>query len=189
VSKPVLALVVVVLLGCAAAVVLLGRDLQRERMRADALAERLIELEPLERPGRSILNDADLKHRTDAYATAQQSIEPPPTSAPEQLQPVEEVLGTLQTRQQVERLQSALESATPLQSYQIRALITAIDKVRNEIEQEESRVGTQSGSLAKRSAETNRRIVRAAADILFESQLDTFVQLLDDELEAQKKNE
>ena len=172
------------LLGCAGVAVLLSRDLHHERERADALAQRLIELEPLERGGDPIPKDADVEHRTDEHVSVQQVIESPPT-AMERPRHVKEYQGTLRTRQQVERLQSALERGTLLQDYQIQPLITALDKVRYEIEQEDS--NTKHGARVESGAETNRRIVRAAADILFESQLDTFVQLLDDEFDAKKK--
>ncbi len=178
------------LAGSVAVAMMYERDLQRERARADALAARLLELEPLERSDG--ITNADRKIRVDAspnaYVNVPQSNKSPVeqstlTDAQEQPKPVQEYLGTLRTRQQVERLQSALVSGTPLQDYQIRALIPAIDNARSGID----RHGAQSGARDLEppplgaDAETNERIIQAAADILFESQLEVLIQLLDSE--------
>ena len=80
--------------------------------------------------------------------------------------------GTLRARKQVERLQLALVSGTPLQDYQIQALITSIDDVHREMQKQRALEPTQLHT------ETNERIIQRAADILFESQLEVFISLL-----------
>ncbi len=177
------------LAGSVAVAMMYERNLQRERARADALAERLLELEPLERSDG--ITDADRKIRVgaspNAYVNVPQSNKSPVEQstlidAQEQPKPVQEYLGTLRTRQQVERLQSALVSGTPLQDYQIRALIPAIDNARSEVEEQRAESGARRHEAALASdAETNERIIQAAADILFESQLEVLIQLLDRE--------
>jgi hypothetical protein len=184
----------VALIASVAIMILLGRNLQRERARADSLAARLLELEPLEKSGGSTPTEADAKLERDAYATNGHAIEPATkqrtlTDAPEQPGPVKEYSGTLRARQQVERLQAALASGTPLQEYQIQPLIDAIDKARTSVEQEGA-AGDVRGEAWNREAqaEANRRIVQLAADILFESQLEQLIELLHGELERSEQN-
>ena len=97
---------------------------------------------------------------------------------------MKEYSGTLRARQQVERLQAALASGTPLQEYQVQPLIDAIDKARSSVEQEGA-TGDGRGEAWNREAqaEANSRIVQLAADILFESQLEQLIELLHGELE------
>jgi hypothetical protein len=79
-------------------------------------------------------------------------------------------------------LQSALTSGTPLQDYQIHALIAAIDRVRDEIAIEKKNTSTRdASSTIDWKTETNDRLIQDAADILFESQLETFIEVLKDE--------
>jgi hypothetical protein len=79
--------------------------------------------------------------------------------------------GTLRTRRQVERLQVRLTNGTPLQDYQIRALIVALDDLHaQQAEQSESREVNQ--------ALANERMLQVASDILFESQLEKFMEML-----------
>jgi hypothetical protein len=79
----------------------------------------------------------------------------------------------------VARLQSALATGTPLQDYQVQPLIDAIDQVRGE----SSPQGTQD---AAPNGDANRRIIQATADILFESQLDALMDLLEADRDAEK---
>jgi hypothetical protein len=83
-----------------------------------------------------------------------------------------EFKGTLRARKQVERLQLALVGGTPLQDYQIQALITAIDDVHREMQKQRA-VGPM-----QLQTETKEQIIQRAADILFESQLEVFIPLL-----------
>lgn len=138
------------------------RDAQRERARADALALRLAEHEPLEKGG------SPLHAVPDSTVVSDVRIEPPaePTppasteiDSPTPAKPIMAYRGTHRARQFVDRLQSALASGTPLQDYQIQPLIDAIDQA-----------GTPEDG--------NARIIQAALPILFESQLDQLIALL-----------
>jgi hypothetical protein len=169
-----------------------ARDARRERARADALLERVFEMEPVER--------SDGPARASAVARADSAPATPvaaPTLPPkyEQLplqdmplgpKAVMDFPGSLRARRQVERLQLALVNGTPLrtplhtplQDYQIQALIGAIDDAHRE-----------SGDAAQVSSETNERILQLAADILFESQFEVFVALLREQSQADSEAE
>ena len=173
-NKPIL-LLSAALAASLAMTFIYGREVQRERARADALAARLGELEPLER-GDGATPVLAVEFRSDAQSALVPAVERAALpvmagNASEQPRPVKDYPGTLQTRRQVERLQEALDNSTPLQEYQIRALIAALDAVRRE-SGEAQPIGTR---------DTNDRVVRAAADILFESQLEVFIGLLERE--------
>jgi hypothetical protein len=180
-NKPV-SILCAALLGSVLVALWYARDARRERARADALLERVFEMEPVERSEGS------------ARAPARAESVPSTSVAAPILQPKDEQLaaddvpqgpkavmdfhGSLRARRQVERLQLALVNGTPLrtplQDYQIRALIGAIDEVHRE-----------SGDATQLPSQTNGRIVQLASDILFESQLEVFVALLREQSQAE----
>ena len=94
---------------------------------------------------------------------------PPPAEAKPTLS------GSAHARAQVAQLQTALLGGTPLQEYQIRALIMAIDDVRTDIDRDRK---AQPGAAIDWTAEEDERLVQAASDILFESQLERFIALV-----------
>lgn len=166
--------------------VVFNRDAQRERARADALAQRLAELEPIERAG-SIEAARAIDRVTNippaAPDLAVERTDPPPTPSSSSNEPPKEPKrvhrGSSRARAQVDRLRAALVDGTPLQEYQIRALITAIDAVHSEIDREKNAQAREGATLTiDWEAERNERIVQAAADILFESQFETFMALV-----------
>ena len=171
---------IVVTLGV---VIALRHDLQRERARADALAERVAVLEPVERPSSAMSTTAkNSSNRETAPGPLDLAVEhgpvrPTPMDVAEQPTPKKIYRGSSHAREQVEHLQAALADGTPLQEYQIQALISAIDQVRGEIENAKKERSAQ----AVTKSETNERLVQAAADILFESQLEKFIELLNRE--------
>ena len=155
------------------------RDSQRERARADVLAERLLELEPVEKSNASAPAQVDARVQPARSVSIGHGADPedeqlPITDTPKAPKAVMEFKGTLRARKQVERLQLALATGTPLQNYQIQALITAIDDVHRELEMQ------RANDMTLLQARTNERIIQAAADILFESQLEVFIGLLQD---------
>lgn len=168
-NRPALALSAALIVSIALAA-MHARDAQRERARANALAMQLSEHEPLEKGGTSPAASSDpravrvtqTEPAVETSAVASAEIDTPiPT------QPIMAHRGTHRTRQFVDRLQSALASGTPLQAYQIQPLIDAIDDVSRETEA----LGAHDNP--------NGRIVQAAVPILFESQLDQLVSLLE----------
>jgi hypothetical protein len=178
----------VVLLGIAVGVAIVFRsDLELERARADALAERVAALEAVERPESVPGSDTNARVREVSPAPSalavERPVESPSSDAVEQpSKPKREFRGSLQARQQVERLQIALANGTPLQDYQIQALITAIDQVRDDIENEKKAIAKQPrASAVDWQTESRARLVQAAADILFESQLEKLIDMLDRE--------
>lgn len=156
-------------------------DLQRERARADALAMRLYENQPLEKSGSPIRlsTESALAPNTQIEPIAEPPAVPPMAEMPNRVKPILEYQGTQRTRQLVARLQSALATGTPLQDYQVQPLIDAIDQVRGE----SSSQGMQN---AAPNGDANRRIIQATADILFESQLDALMDLLEADRDAEK---
>jgi hypothetical protein len=120
---------VAIALGVTAALV---RNLHAERERADALAERLAELEPVEatriapqpriepqEPSRPVEWEIE---RRDSAIVKSESVAEPPSPAPLDR-------ASAPTRRLIERLQAALVDGTPLQEYQVRALSDAFDRV------------------------------------------------------------
>jgi hypothetical protein len=184
-NKPMLLLFVVLGIGAGAAVMMSRGDLEHERARADALAERLAVLEPVERASNSQLNDAQARPVKAPPLQSELAVERPseqPTSidVPEQSSKAKvQFRGSPQARQQVERLQAALVGHTPLQDYQTQALITAIDRVQAEIENEKKNASSE--SVIDWQSETRDRLLQSAADILFESQFEKFIGLLKSE--------
>lgn len=184
--------ILIALTGSATATaVMLNRDLQLERNRADALAARVAELEPIERPvtetAPSIAriregpspspNDLALERADARPASAITSQERPTRST-------QTSRGSAQAREQVARLQAALVDETPLQEYQVRALIAAIDAVRSNSDREGSAQVHDGAVAIDRKAETNEPLIQAAADILFESQLERFIEIVKSESHA-----
>ena len=174
--------IVVTTLAVAAAF-MFNRDLQRERARADALAGRLAELEPIEQSTRSTaprlperLHEAE--PASDDLALERSEPSPAPSSAePEPDTPRKPTYrASAQAREQVEQLQAALVHGTPLQDYQVRALIEAIDEVQKEIEQKKHAQDT--AAITDWDAERRQRLIETAADVLFESQLEAYIELL-----------
>jgi hypothetical protein len=178
-------LILSVALVCSAVIaVMYMRDSQRERARADALAKRVLELEPVEKSNGSASAQVDARLQPARSMPVGHGAEPPDeqhsiADTPKEPKPLMEFKGTLRARKQVERLQLALVSGTPLQNYQIQALITAIDDVHRELEMQ------RANDTTLLQARTNERIIQVAADILFESQLEVFIELLQDK--PQKK--
>ena len=132
-------------------------DLQNERTRADRLAARVAMLEPVERETASSASNKP--------AAAIVPSRPPIVAEPPQqqtAQPKPALTGSPEALQQVARLQAALATGTPLQAYQAQALAAAIDRVQTN---------------GKTDAEGQDLLRQAAADILFESQFETFVEL------------
>ena len=180
-------LILSVALVCSAAIaVVYVRDSQRERARADELAKRVFELEPVEKSNGSASAQVDARVQPARSMPVGHGAEPedeqlPITETPKAPKAVMEFKGTLRARKQVERLQLALADGTPLQDYQIQALITAIDDVHRELEAQ------RANNITLLQARTNERMIQVAADILFESQLEVFIGLLEDkpqEIEA-----
>ena len=180
-------LILSVALVCSAVIaVVYVRDSQRERARADALAKRVLELEPVEKSNGSASAQVDARVQPARSMPVGHGAEPedeqlPISETPKAPKAVMEFKGTLRARKQVERLQLALADGTPLQDYQIQALITAIDDVHRELEAQ------RANNITLLQARTNERMIQVAADILFESQLEVFIGLLEDkpqEIEA-----
>lgn len=166
----------VLLLGSVVTALMYARDAQRERARADALVERMFELEPVEEGG-LMPAQASAHVEWSDEAPAGHAIDPviadvPASHKPSPPKAVMEFQGTLRARKQVEHLQRALVTGTPLQDYQIQALIAAIDDVHREM-QKQREVDPMQLQTA-----TNQQIIQRAADILFESQLEEFIPLL-----------
>lgn len=168
-NRPALALSAALIVSIAFAA-MFARDAQRERARANALAMQLSEHEPLEKGGTS--PRASWDPPSARVTQAEPPVEPSAVAStgidtPTPIKPVMAHRGTRRTRQFVDRLQSALATGTPLQAYQIQPLIDAIDDVSRETE-----------SLAAQQ-NANGRIIQAAVPILFESQLDQLIALLE----------
>lgn len=150
---------------------ILRHDLQNERERANELAERVAVLEPVERADSS--KTRQLRPQTITAPIEPIEIERPPnvSTTRESVPPPTPVRGSAHARRQVEQLQGALRDATPLQPYQINALADAIDRVRSEAR------GDGTAGLATE----HDRLVQAAAEVLFESQLERYIELLESE--------
>jgi hypothetical protein len=166
--------------GAVIAAYVYQRDMQIERGRADALAARVAELEPVERSSDS--NSGRANEGSSSSTPFDERVEragqlPVTRVEPQATEVVKTYSGSVRARRQVERLQSALENGTPLQEYQIRALITALDQVWRELEQEKKAAPTAIPT-DDHSAQARDRMVQTASDILFESQLETFIELL-----------
>jgi hypothetical protein len=174
------------LLGCAGLATFFARDAQQERSRAQSLAVRLAELEPVEKARDPRAHDRAVSSQISAPV---EQVIPPADAAPEPhaSAPPKSVMdypGTLRARRQVEQLQSALADGTPLQEYQIRALIAAIDRVHRDLERADKHADVSTTKPpVQSSAAVNARIIEAAQDILFESQLERFIELLNRERE------
>lgn len=167
-----------------AAIVSINRDRQQERDRADALAVRVAELEPIERPRESPSSSPHLVERGVAA--------PAEIAAPSERQEGTEVAGiaqptadsvrsyrgSAQAHDLVSRLQRVLIDGTPLQDYQTRALLAAIDEVRSEVARDKMQSADREVDW---KSEENERLVQAAAEVLFESQLERFIDLLNAE--------
>ena len=175
------------LLGSVVTALMYAREARRERARADALVERVFELEPVEKGG---LTPVQASAHVESAETAPERHEINPVVADvsnsqtaSERKAVMEFQGTLRARKQVEHLQRALATGTPMQDYQIQALITAIDDVHREMQQHRALAPMQLQS------KTKERIIQRAADILFESQLEVFIPLVHgqpQDLEAQR---
>lgn|SRR5512138_1887788 len=168
-NRPALALSAALIVSIAFAA-LYARDAQRERARANALVMQLSEHEPLEKGGTSPRASSDPPAVRVTHT--EPPVEPSPVASaeidtPTPTKPVMAHRGTHRTRQFVDRLQSALATGTPLQAYQIQPLIDAIDDVSRETES----LGAHQNA--------NGRIIQAAVPILFESQLDQLIALLE----------
>jgi hypothetical protein len=166
----------VLLLGSVVTALMYARDAQRERARADALVERAFELEPVETGGLQPVQPSAPVEPVEPPA-AELAIESgtadiPADQRPPAPKPVMDFEGTLRARKQVERLQLALATGTPLQDYQIQALIAAVDAVHRDMQKQRALDPIQ---LQTR---TNEQIIQRSADILFESQLEVFIPLL-----------
>jgi hypothetical protein len=169
----------VLLLGSVATALMYARDAQRERARADALVERVFELEPVEEVG-LMPAQASVHVESAEPAPAAHRINPvtagvPASQTPSRSKATIKFQGTLHARKQVEHLQLALAAGTPLQDYQIQALITVMDDVHREMRQERTLDPIQL------QTKTNEEIIQRAADILFDSQLEVFIPLLQGE--------
>ena len=134
-------------------------DLQRERNKANTLAERVAVLEPVERADPSQMSN---KPMSAASPPRVEFVAAPPREAAERPEPP--LKGSPRALQQVARLQAALVHGTPLLDYQAQALVAAIDRFPPS-----DRV----------DAESRTRLRQAAADILFESQFETYVELFE----------
>lgn len=172
-NKLVLVLAIALAVSIATAL-LYARQAHREHARADALAERVFELEPIERGGSARPEASAQVEFPTAISTPSMKADPNVSELSEPIRPktVMDFSGTLQTRRQVQRLQTALANGTALQEYQIQALITAIDDVQREVGQAEG------------ETQRNERLIQVAADILFESQLEVFVALLSEQTQG-----
>jgi hypothetical protein len=163
-----------------------NRDLQRERARADALAGRLAELEPLERSTNSAeaqpterVRDVQPPARNLALERAEGHAESSSIEQNQPRPPSKSYQGSTHARMEVDRLQAALVGGTPLQDYQIRALISAIDDIRGDIEHRKKAQAREAElTSADWDEESRQRLIGAAADILFESQLERYVELV-----------
>lgn len=169
-------LVIVLIIGLAltgAIAVKYSRDAQRERERAQSAQARLAELEPVERGGGSPLPVFDAESLAPPVKWDQQ----PPIEtqaaqdAPARRRSLMEYKGSLRSRRLVWQLQDSLQDRTPLQEYQIQPLITALD--------EAAHVSQGEGQGDARAA-SRHAIVQAAAPILFESQLEVLISLIED---------
>lgn len=171
-NKPIF--IVCTLLGAAvASAAYLAIELQQERERADSLALRAFEHEPVEKGGAasSLANTSELPHEPIDPSAERNRLEDPP--APPEMSPQRSVLefpGSLRSRQRVARLQSRLSDGTPMQDYQIRALIAAFDDL--ERSPQESNQPYDAGHAG------SEHLIQAASDILFESQMEEFVEML-----------
>jgi len=178
------------LLGCAGLASFFARDAQQERARAQSLAARLAELEPVEKAsdprahGRAVSSQISAPFE-QVIRPAEDTLAQPPASAPPKL--VSDYPGTLRSRRQVEQLQAALADGTPLQEYQVRSLIMAIDRVHRDLEQADQNADVSTTARpVQSSAAVNARIIEAAQDILFESQMERFIELLNREREPRQ---
>jgi hypothetical protein len=134
-------------------------DLQSERTRANRLTERVALLEPVER---SSASPASNKTADEAHVGRVGFVAEPPQEVAAASKPA--LTGSAEALQQVARLQAALVHGTPLQDYQAQALAAAIDHSRTH---------------GKSDMQSRARLRQAAADILFESQFETFVELVE----------
>jgi hypothetical protein len=178
------------LLGCAGLASFFARDAQQERARAQSLSVRLAELEPVEKARDPRAHDRAVSSQISApieqaIPSADAAPVQPHASSPPKL--VRDYPGTLRSRRQVEQLQSALADGTPLQEYQIRALIAAIDRVHRDLERADEKADVRATKPpVQSSAAVNARIIEAAQDILFESQLERFMELLNRDRETRQ---
>jgi hypothetical protein len=177
----------VLLVSSVVTALMYAREAQRERARADALVERVFELEPVEKgslmPVQASARDQRAEPAPTDDVVNSAAAEVPASETPSAPKAVMEFEGTVRARKQVEHLQRALATGTPLQEYQIQALITAIDDVHREMQKQ------RAGDPMQLQSETNAQIAQRAADILFESQLEVFMPLLQgesQEMEAQR---
>lgn len=170
-NKPIL-IVCTLLAAAVASAAYLAIELQQERERADSLALRAFEHEPVEKGGvaSSHANTRDLPHEPIASDAQSKPLDDPP---PPEVSPQRSVLefpGSLRSRQRVARLQSRLSDGTPMQDYQIRALIAAFD----DLEKSPQESDQPQGAGQARS----EHLIQVASDILFESQMGEFVEML-----------
>ena len=172
-NKPIV-IVSALLVAAVGSAAFLALKLQDERKRADSLAVRAFEHEPVEAGGRAAAKQssaADPLHGPIPVPPATASDEPTPTAdTPVIQQSVMDFPGSLRSRQWVARLQTRLSDGTPMQDYQIRALIETLDVLDKEWRP----------SPDERDLDEARRdqTIQAASDILFESQMDELVEML-----------
>lgn len=162
-NKPIF-IVSVLLVAAAASAAYFAIELQQERERANSLAVRAFEHEPVESGGNTS-TDAIAADWSQAPTVPPQIVQMGAQSesenAPAPPKPVMDFPGSLRTRQFVARLQTRLASGTPMQEYQIRALIEAFDGLESSPDDSES-----------------EQRIQAASDILFESQMEELVEML-----------
>jgi hypothetical protein len=177
----------VLLVSSVVTALMYAREAHRERARADALVERVFELEPVEKGGlmpvQASARDQPAEPAPTDDVVNSAAADVPASETPSAPKSVMEFEGTLRARKQVERLQRALADGTPLQDYQIQGLITAIDDVHREMQKQRALEPIQLQTT------TNEQMIQRAADILFESQLEVFIPLLQgqpQDLEAQR---
>ncbi len=164
---------------CIAIAVIYSRDVERERARANALEARVFELEPIEKDGSSTGSYLTASGNDSSHSELEPLPEPaiavpPADDVPAKPRSVMEYGGSLSTRHFVQQLQTSLAAGTPLEEYQIRHLIAAIDEVRGT---------TGALPITDREAQStaNARIIQLSNEILFESQMDTLIALLNRE--------
>lgn len=150
---------------------------QHERKRADALALRAFEQEPVETGAVPKWRAPQVTPQPElaSETASERPIEMPLEAEPQRpkRESVMDYPGTLRTREHVNRLQTRLSRGTPLQDYQIRALIEALDTLY--LEQSSAQ---QADEVDANDARLNDQIIQVASDILFESQLEIYMEML-----------
>jgi hypothetical protein len=173
--KKSIALLSVLLLGAVVLAAFFAVELQVERERADALALRAFEQEPVEKGTIRQRVEPELRTPPPEWVapTAPPKIAPPAAEAPPVAKSAVDCPGTLRTRERVNRLQSRLSTGTPLQDYQICALIEALDAVHSD---QSTRQSAEEAGLDEQRP--NDELIQAVSDILFESQMEVFAEML-----------